>query len=96
MKRKLSFLSAVLLVAACLLPACGKEANTPSETTHAKNIIQNSDPKEDDTLNILMIGSSFCYYYADELQAMLEADGIKANVCNVYYSGCPLEKHWTW
>ncbi|MBQ8797732.1 MAG: DUF4886 domain-containing protein [Oscillospiraceae bacterium] len=43
-----------------------------------------------------MIGSSFCYYYVEELQAMLAADGIKAKVCNVYYSGCPLEKHWTW
>lgn len=60
------------------------------------NILQTSDPAQDDTLNILMIGSSFCYYYVDELYGMLAADGIKANVCNVYYSGCPLEKHWQW
>ena len=27
---------------------------------------------------------------------MLDAAGIKARVCNVYYSGCPLENHWNW
>ena len=47
-------------------------------------------------LNLLMIGSSFCYYYVEELFGMLDAVGIKANVCNVYYNGCPLEKHWNW
>ncbi len=61
-----------------------------------KNIYQKTDPTQDDILNILMIGSSFCYYYVEELHGMLEAAGIKANVCNVYYSGCPLENHWTW
>lgn len=47
-------------------------------------------------LNLLMIGSSFCYYYVEELFGMLEAVGIPANICNVYYNGCPLEKHWNW
>lgn len=61
-----------------------------------KDIYQTSDPALDDTLNILMIGSSFCYYYVEELHGMLKAAGIKANVCNVYYNGCPLEKHWNW
>lgn len=60
------------------------------------NIIQKTDPSKDDTLNILMIGSSFCYYYVEELYGMLEAAGIKAKVCNVYYNGCPLVKHWNW
>ena len=61
-----------------------------------KNIYQKSDPAQDDTMNILMIGSSYCYYYVEELYGLLKAAGIKANVCNVYYSGCPLEKHWAW
>lgn len=48
-------------------------------------------------MNILMIGNSFCYYYVDELYGMLAAAGYKnVNICNVYYSGCPLKKHWTW
>ena len=59
-------------------------------------IMQKEDPSKDDTLNILMIGNSFCYYYVEELWGMLDAAGIKANVCNVYYSGCPLESHWKW
>ena len=53
-------------------------------------------PPEDDVLNILMIGSSGCYYYVEELYGLLEAAGIKANVCNVYYSGCQLYQHYNW
>ena len=49
-----------------------------------KNIYQKPDPSQDDTLNILMIGNSLCYYYVEELYGMLKAAGIKANVCNVY------------
>lgn len=61
------------------------------------NIMQMEDPSKDDTLNILMIGNSFCYYYVEELYGMLTAAGYKdVNVCNVYYSGCPLESHWKW
>lgn len=86
---------AILILAGCLI-ACGSGKNSEPTKDIPKNIIQKSDPAEDDTLNILMIGSSFCYYYVEELYGMLTAAGIKAKVCNVYYSGCPLEKHWTW
>ena len=58
--------------------------------------MSNTLKKENDTMNLLMIGSSFCYYYVEELHGMLKAAGINANICNVYYSGCPLEKHWNW
>ena len=95
-KRYFCLFLALLMVVSCLLPACGNEDNAEPAETKPKEIIQKTDPAEDDTLNILMIGASFCYYYVEELQAMLAADGIKAKVCNVYYSGCPLEKHWTW
>ena len=67
-----------------------------TEATQMKNIYQKSDPSQDDTLNLLLIGNSGCYYYVEELYGMLEAVGIKANVCNVYYSGCTLQQHWTW
>ena len=109
MKRILAFLSALFMLTG-LLASCGQSALSPvtaeekksetkgneEETEMEEKICQTSDPAEDDTLNILMIGSSFCYYYVEELHGMLKAAGIKSNVCNVYYSGCPLEKHWTW
>ena len=105
MKRILSVILIFSLTLA-LLAACGGTAEptitteptepTEGETKPAMNIMQKSDPAQDDTLNILMIGSSFCFYYVEELWGMLDAAGIKARVCNVYYSGCPLENHWNW
>lgn len=95
-KLRVSALVALVLVFATLFSACRGTADTPETTEANMNIYQKSNPAEDDTLNILMIGSSFCYYYVEELYGMLDAVGIKANVCNVYYSGCPLEKHWSW
>ena len=60
-------------------------------------IMQKEDPAKDDTFNVLMIGNSFCYYYVEELYGMLTTAGYKnVNICNVYYSGCTLKKHWTW
>ena len=53
-------------------------------------------PVEDDVIEILMIGSSYCYYYVEELWGLLDAAGIKARVCNVYYSGCSLASHYKW
>jgi len=53
-------------------------------------------PPEDDVIDVLMIGSSFCYYYVEELYGLAEAAGIKMRVCNVYYSGCKFTWHYTW
>ena len=53
-------------------------------------------PKEDDVIDVLMIGNSFCYYYVEELVGLAAADGIKMRVCNVYYSGCYLSQHYNW
>ncbi len=61
-----------------------------------KKILQESDPAEDDVINVLMIGSSSCYYYVEELHGIAKAAGINMKVCNVYYSGCTLKQHWTW
>ena len=72
----------------------------PTETTEAPtqptSDYQKSDPSEDDTLNLLMIGNSGCYYYVEELYGLAKAAGIKMRVCNVYYSGCTLSQHWNW
>lgn len=95
--RKLFALTAMLLIFSLLFSACGNLASG-KETTEGKNmdIMQKNNPAEDDTINILMIGNSFCYYYVDELYGMAKAAGIKMRVCNVYQSGCTLEQHHTW
>ena len=54
----------------------------------------------DDTLNILMVGNSFCYYYVEELYALFAEnmpEGIKeVKIYNLYYSGCKLHQHLKW
>ena len=97
MKRITSIL-ALALVLTTLLTACSAAANTSelTEATQMKNIYQKEDPALDDTLNLLMIGNSGCFYFVEELYGLAEAAGIKMRVCNVYYSGCNLVQHWTW
>ena len=51
------------------------------------------EPEEDDVIDVLMIGSSSCYYYVEEMASLAAAAGIKLRVCNVYYSGCPIDKY---
>lgn len=90
---------AICLLTALLLGACavpGNSGENTNDTEGTMDILQKRDPADDDTLNILMIGNSFCYYYPDELYSLAQAAGIKIRVCNVYYSGCKLEQHWTW
>ena len=105
-------LLASVLLASTLLSACAQsiapieEANTETATsetvaeevkkTEAPAIMQTSDPAEDDVFNVLMIGNSGCYYYVEELYGIAKAAGVKMKVCNLYYSGCPLQKHWLW
>ncbi len=73
-----------------------KEPEEKQEETEEKTIMQESDPAEDDVINVLMIGNSFCYYYVEELYGIAKAAGVNMKVCNVYYSGCKLSQHWTW
>ena len=53
-------------------------------------------PEEDDVIDILMVGNSFCYYYVEELVGLAAAAGVKMRVCNVYYSGCKMSQHYNW
>lgn len=93
--KKIAFALALALLLSLVMGACG--ASDPQETTEeTKSIMQKTNPAEDDTMNILMVGNSFCYYFADELYGMLQAAGIKARVYNINYSGCKLEQHWNW
>lgn len=97
---------ALLMVLFCgfsILTACAvaeEGAQTQMQTGTQESVVSGlykDDPAKDDAMNVLMIGNSFCYYYVEELYGMLTAAGYKnVNVCNVYYSGCPLESHWNW
>ena len=57
---------------------------------------------QDDTLSLLMVGNSFCYYYVEELYGLLMANPDpnrgydKVEIVNVYYSGCSLSSHYKW
>ena len=53
-------------------------------------------PAEDNTINVLMIGNSFCYYYVEEMYGLAKAAGLDMRVCNVYYSGCTMTMHYNW
>lgn len=97
MKKTIQFLALCMVLCltfcACAPAGGGNNEEEPKETVE---IMQKEDPAADDTINLLMIGNSFCYYYTDELYAMAKAVGIKLRVCNVYYSGCTLNQHWKW
>lgn len=93
MKRLLSLALALCLLGS--LCACGSQ--TPAETTTPAD-----HPSKDGTLNILMVGNSFCYYYVEELYGLLAANpdpnrGYQdVNIYNLYYSGCSLDQHLSW
>ena len=104
--KKLIALLLVLCLVALPLVACADKEDTKTTTATEEKVEEPAWPKEDpqftenpaedDTLNILLIGHSFCYYFTNELYGMLTAAGIKARVCNLYYSGCLLESHYSW
>ena len=85
---------AALLVAG-VLSACQNGETTKTEEPTVE-IMQKEDPKTDDTINILMIGNSFSYYFTDELYGIAKANGVKMRVCNIYASGCTMQQHWEW
>lgn len=107
-KSLLRSIFASLLLISTLLSACSQSVATADEPEEAPekteevseetkpDIYQKYDPKEDDVINVLMIGNSGCYYYVEELYGVAKAAGINMKVCNLYYSGCPMETHWTW
>lgn len=44
-------------------------------------------------LNLLMIGSSFCYYYVEELVALAETIGVDLTLGNMYKSGASMKEY---
>lgn len=104
MARKAISLLLALLLTCGVLGACGNRGTTPAtqgkETEPTMEVIDRIDRVEDGTLNLLMVGNSFCYYYAEELYELLMENlpkGItKVQIFNLYYSGCNLTQHLQW
>lgn len=51
---------------------------------------------DQEVLDILMIGNSFCFSYVDELYGMAESLGYQLNITNLYYGGASIKSHWNW
>ena len=101
MTQKLLAVALALCLVCGILGGCGnptteQEIETTMETTPKNH------PGNDDTLSILMVGNSFCYYYVEELYGMLIANPDpnrgyeKVQIWNLYYSGCRLDQHLNW
>ena len=54
------------------------------------------DDTENQVIDVLMIGNSFCYYFVQELHGIANAAGVQMNIGNLYYGACVVEKHWQW
>jgi len=94
-----------LALALCLLCGILSGCGTNNEEKVAETTMETAPkdhPGNDDTLSILMVGNSFCYYYVEELYGMLMANPDpdrgyeKVRILNLYYSGCRLDQHLNW
>ena len=101
MAKRLLTLTLALCLLCGLLGACANN-NTQKETDSNMQIADKNHPGNDDTLSILMVGNSFCYYYVEELYGLLMANPdpdrgySKVQIYNLYYSGCSLTQHLSW
>ena len=94
MQRKiLCYILAVLVLCATPMTGC---SNSIDNNTEGTEMTRNNDG----ILNLLMVGSSYCYYYVEELYDLLikcPPEGItEVNVYNLYYSGCKLTQTYDW
>ena len=88
MKKNISLLLAIfLLVALCLGGCAPAGSGDATETTGA------AEPEE--IRKVLMIGSSYSYYYCDELFEIAKADGIDMRISNLYVSGGTMSQHYS-
>lgn len=100
MFKKILSLTLALGLLCGTLVACGNQ--TQPDETQKPTLSPEDDPFQDDTLNILMVGNSFCFYYVEELYGLLMANPdtnkgyTNVQIYNLYYSGCNLTQHHGW
>ena len=100
MAKRIFSLALALCLLCGLLGACAN--NTVKETEPTMQTQDKNHPGNDDTLSILMVGNSFCYYYVEELYGLLMANPdpdrgySNVQIFNLYYSGCNLNQHYNW
>lgn len=94
------FLAIVTVLSLC---ACGggeapqTEPTPLTDPTLSPYIMQKEDPKGDDSLNVLFVSNSTCYYFRDELYGLLTAAGYEdVTLALTYYSGCSVKQHYDW
>lgn len=87
MRKYISLFLAILLLAALCLGGC-----TPAEGGEGADTTGTAAPKE--IRKVLMIGSSYSYYYCDELYELAKADGIDMRISNLYVSGGTVSQHY--
>jgi len=51
---------------------------------------------ENQVIDVLMVGNSFCWYFVEELYGVANAGGVQINVNNLYEAGCLIQEHWDW
>ena len=54
------------------------------------------DDKDNQVIDVLMIGNSFCYYFVQELHGIANAAGVQMNIGNLYKGACVVQEHWEW
>ena len=55
-----------------------------------------SEDTENQVIDVLMVGNSFCWYFVEELHGVANAAGVQINVNNLYEAGCLVQEHWDW
>ena len=101
-KKFLSIILALCLLCGMLTACAGENTIETKETENNMGLNDPNHPGNDDTLSILMVGNSFCYYYVEELYGLLMANPDpnrgyeKVRILNLYYSGCRLDQHLSW
>lgn len=91
MKRFLALCLSLLMVLSMF--GCGNNADTPETTTEAPGPTQS--PEEEAVLRVLTIGNSHTNDTTNLLQMVFAAEmpEQKVMIGNMYYSGCPVDKH---
>lgn len=56
---------------------------------------EDSSMQQKEIRKVLMIGSSYSYYYCDELYELAKADGIEMRISNLYVSGGMMSQHYS-